>query len=104
VGIRLSRDGLPGSMPGGRGQWGRFSLASAKRIEVRRGPFSTLYGNAAGGVISVFTEDGPDPPQAQAQVVAGSYGTWHALAKLGGEARGLKFVLAASRLHTDGYR
>ena len=26
-------------------------------IEVLRGPFSTLYGNASGGVISVFTED-----------------------------------------------
>ena len=25
-------------------------------IEVMRGPFSTLYGNASGGVIAVFTE------------------------------------------------
>ena len=75
-GIRLYQDGIPATMPDGQGQTGSFSLASAKRIEVLRGPFSTLYGNAAGGVISVFTEDGPDPPQAQAQIIAGSYGTW----------------------------
>ena len=31
---------------------------SADRIEVLRGPFSALYGNSSGGVISVFTADG----------------------------------------------
>ena len=103
-GIRLYQDGIPATMPDGQGQTGSFSLASARRIEVLRGPFSTLYGNAAGGVISVFTEDGSEPPQAQAQVVGGSYGTWHAIGKVGGEARGLNFVLAESRFHTDGYR
>jgi iron complex outermembrane receptor protein len=103
-GIRLYQDGIPATMPDGQGQTGSFSLASAKRIEVLRGPFSTLYGNAAGGVISVFTEDGPDPPQAQAQIIGGSYGTWHALAKVGGEARGVNFVVAESHFHTDGYR
>jgi iron complex outermembrane receptor protein len=71
-GIRLYQDGIPATMPDGQGQTGSFSLGSAKRIEVLRGPFSTLYGNAAGGVISVFTEDGPEPPQAQAQIIAGS--------------------------------
>ena len=34
------------------------SSRSARRIEVLRGPFSVLYGNAAGGVIQVFTADG----------------------------------------------
>ena len=61
-GVRLYQDGIPVTMPDGQGQTGSFSLLSAQRIEVLRGPFSTLYGNASGGVISVFTEDGAAPP------------------------------------------
>ena len=60
-GVRLYQDYIPATMPDGQGQTGSFSLVSAQRIEVLRGPFSTLYGNASGGVISVFTEDGPTP-------------------------------------------
>lgn len=103
-GIRLYQDGIPATMPDGQGQTGSFSLPSAQRIEVLRGPFSTLYGNAAGGVIAIFTEDGPATPTAQAQVIGGSYGTWNAIAKFGDQARGLNFALATNHFTTDGYR
>src|SRR5437667_7407595 len=103
-GSRLYQDGIPATMPDGQGQTGSFSLVSTQRIEVLRGPFSTLYGNAAGGVISVFTEDGADPPQLQGQVVAGSYGTYNGIAKTSGVARGVGYVLAANHFVTDGYR
>jgi iron complex outermembrane receptor protein len=103
-GIRLYQDGIPATMPDGQGQMGSFSLASAQRIEVLRGPFSALYGNAAGGVVSIFTEDGPPTPVAQGQIIGGSFGTWNAIAKLGGEARGVNYVMAANHFETDGYR
>ncbi|HEY2969982.1 MAG TPA: TonB-dependent receptor [Casimicrobiaceae bacterium] len=103
-GIRLYQDGIPATMPDGQGQTGSFSLVSAQRIEVLRGPFSTLYGNAAGGVISIFTEDGADPAQLQGQVVGGSYATYNAIAKASGVARGVGYVLAANHFATDGYR
>src|SRR6266404_8448434 len=103
-GIRLFQDGIPATMPDGQGQTGSFSLASAQRIEVLRGPFSTLYGNAAGGVISIFTEDGTDPAQVQGQVVGGSYGTYNAIAKVEGIAHGVGYVLAGNHFATDGYR
>ena len=103
-GVRLYQDGIPATMPDGQGQTGSFSLVSAKRIEVLRGPFSTIYGNASGGVISIFTEDGPDPPQAQAQVVAGSYGTSNSIVKLGGATPALNYVVAGNIFHTHGYR
>src|SRR5207302_4936101 len=61
-GIRLIADGIPASMPDGQGQAATFALGSAQRIEVLRGPFSSLYGNAAGGVISIETLDGPATP------------------------------------------
>ncbi len=54
-GVRLYVDGVPATMPDGQGQLSHFPLAAAERIEVLRGPFSTLYGNAAGGVIQLFT-------------------------------------------------
>ena len=61
-GVRLYQDDIPVTMPDGQGQTGSFSLLSAGRIEVLRGPFSTLYGNASGGVISVYTENGTPEP------------------------------------------
>jgi iron complex outermembrane receptor protein len=103
-GIRLYQDGIPATMPDGQGQTGSFSLVSAQRIEVLRGPFSTLYGNASGGVISVFTEDGPPTPTAQAEVVGSSYGTWNAIAKFGGEEHGINYLAAANHFATNGYR
>ncbi|TMH33674.1 MAG: hypothetical protein E6H63_00425, partial [Betaproteobacteria bacterium] len=58
-GIRLIADGIPATMPDGQGQAATFALGSADHIEVLRGPFSVLYGNSAGGVITVETMDGP---------------------------------------------
>src|ERR687896_2043804 len=77
-GIRLIADGIPATMPDGQGQAATFALGSAQRIEVLRGPFSSLYGNAAGGVIVVETEDGPTPPAAEASLWLGSYDSWRA--------------------------
>jgi iron complex outermembrane receptor protein len=103
-GVRLYQDGIPATMPDGQGQTGSFSLVSAKRIEVLRGPFSTLYGNASGGVISVFTEDGPTPPRATAEFIGGSYATSNTVAKVEGEGRGVNFVVAGNHFATNGYR
>src|SRR5437773_9178555 len=74
-GIRLYADGIPASMPDGQGQASTFALGSAQSIEVLRGPFSTLYGNAAGGVINVQTEDPPETPLLEPSMMLGSYGT-----------------------------
>ena len=52
-GVRLYADGIPATLPDGQGQTSSFDLGSAERIEVMRGPFSSLYGNASGGVIQV---------------------------------------------------
>jgi iron complex outermembrane recepter protein len=54
-GLRLYSDGIPATGPDGQGQVSHFDLASAQRIEVLRGPFSALYGNNSGGVISMVS-------------------------------------------------
>lgn len=103
-GIRLYADGIPATAPDGQGQTSNFDLGSAERIEVMRGPFSTLYGNASGGVIQIFTENGPPEPTITPSLAAGSYGTLRYGAKLGGQADTTNYVMDASRFNTDGYR
>jgi len=103
-GVRLYQDGIPVTMPDGQGQTGSFSLLSAQRIEVLRGPFSALYGNASGGVISVFTEDPPDEPLATLSGGGGSYGTGTLGAMLAGRSGPFGAVVAGSVFITDGYR
>ena len=107
-GVRLVADGIPATMPDGQGQAASFDLGSARRIEVMRGPFSTLYGNAAGGVIQIFTEDGPVKPAIEGSVLAGSYGTHRVALKAGGEFRpgfgSLNTLINLARFETDGYR
>ena len=103
-GVRLYQDDIPATMPDGQGQTGSFSLLSAKRIEVLRGPFSTLYGNASGGVVSVYTEDGTAVPVVNFTGSLGSYGTSIVGVKATGIADGVGYVAAFSNFDTDGYR
>ena len=99
-GIRLIADGIPATMPDGQGQASTFALGSAERIEVLRGPFSALYGNAAGGVIAIDTEDPPQTPRIEPALYLGSYDTWKAALKFGG----FNTVGELSRFDTNGYR
>lgn len=103
-GIRLIADGIPATMPDGQGQAATFNLSSAQRIEVLRGPFSSLYGNAAGGVVQIFTADGPPEPTFSTSFAAGSYGTWKLGAQYGGQHGPLNAIVDVSRFETDGYR
>ena len=91
-------------MPDGQGQTGSFSLLSAQRVEILRGPFSALYGNASGGVISVFIEDPPESPLLTFSGGGGSYGTGTFGVKLGTRSGRAGAVIAASEFVTDGYR
>jgi iron complex outermembrane recepter protein len=103
-GIRLIADGIPATMPDGQGQAATFSLSSAQRIEVLRGPFSSLYGNASGGVISVETEEGPPDATIEPSFTFGSYDTWRAGVKLGGQWGRANAIADVSRFETEGYR
>jgi iron complex outermembrane recepter protein len=103
-GIRLIADGIPASMPDGQGQSATFDLGTASRVEVLRGPFSSLYGNASGGVINVMTEDGPPVPTLEAGVYAGDYGTRRGALKFGGRQASFSYIGNLSRFETDGYR
>ncbi|HET9403190.1 MAG TPA: TonB-dependent receptor, partial [Burkholderiales bacterium] len=103
-GLRLIADGIPATMPDGQGQAATFNLGSADRIEVMRGPFSSLYGNAAGGVIQIFTADGPIEPTLSGGLYAGDYDTWKLSTQFGGTRGRINYIGDVSRFQTDGYR
>src|SRR3989449_4215268 len=63
-GIKVLLDGIPQTLPDGQGQLTNLELGAADRIEVLRGSSSALFGNASGGVISIWTD-----PAAPRQVV-----------------------------------
>ncbi len=103
-GLRLIADGIPATMPDGQGQASTFNLSSAKSIEVLRGPFSSLYGNAAGGVVQIFTADGPAIPTFSLNALYGSFDTTKLGAQYGGQHGPLNVMIDASRFETNGYR
>lgn len=110
-GIRIFVDDIPATMPDGQGQAANINLGSTKRIEVLRGPFSAIYGNASGGVIQAFTEDGPKETTLSGTLLGGSYGTSRGEIKLGGTWGGtdvttgpFNYVVDISRFQTSGYR
>lgn len=103
-GARLIVDGIPATMPDGQGQASTISLPSAQRIEVLRGPLAQLYGNSAGGVVQVFTVDGPERPELHMSVDAGSNGLLRNGVQAAGQSGKLNYVIDASDFKTDGWR
>ena len=103
-GVRVYVDGIPATFPDGQGQITNVDIGSIDRIEVLRGPASALYGNSAGGVIQVFTQDGAPQPTVDAGAAFGSNGVQRENAKASGRAGALGYVLSASHFQTDGWR
>ncbi|MBB1162570.1 TonB-dependent receptor family protein [Aquariibacter albus] len=107
-GIRLYTDGIPASMPDGSGQVSHFDLAGAQRIEVLRGPFSALYGNSSGGVISLFSAPVRER-YLQLDGDVGDDGTRQVRATLqtplsDTPGRGFDLRASVSKFETDGFR
>jgi vitamin B12 transporter len=79
------------------------TLDAVERIEVLRGPQSTLYGaDAIGGVINIITRRGAGAPAGFVDVEGGNYGTVRARAGGSGAAGPWSFSLGASVLGAEG--
>jgi vitamin B12 transporter len=74
------------------------------RIEVLRGPQSTLYGSdAIGGVVNILTTRGGDEPFAlRTRAEGGSFGTYRFNAAANGAAGAVEYGAAANYYGTDG--
>ncbi len=103
-GMRILVDGIPGNSPDGQGQVSHIDLATARQVEVLRGPFSALYGNASGGVISVTSEEGGPDTLLSTTVSGGSNQTYRMEEKISGSTPSLNYVISGSHFSTDGWR
>ena len=103
-GMRLYTDGIPATMPDGQGQVSNFDIAGAQRIEVLRGPFSVLYGNSSGGVISLVSA-APLERAYGIDVDVGSNGTHQVRLGIEGPlGDGWNLRAQVSQFETEGFR
>lgn len=80
-----------------------FSLDNVSRIEVLRGPQSTLYGSdAIGGVINIITKKGQGKPSRTLNGYSGSYGTYSGSAGISGSTKKINYSLEASYFQSKG--
>ncbi|CAB1368359.1 TonB-dependent receptor domain-containing protein [Denitratisoma oestradiolicum] len=78
-------------------------LADIERVEILRGPASSLYGaDALGGVIQIFTRRGEGAPRFDAFAAKGSFNTQQAEAGLRGSLNALSYSLRIGTYDTDG--
>src|SRR5882672_1178842 len=74
-----------------------------ERIEVIRGPQSTLYGaDAIGGVVNIITKKGKGPFQASVQQEAGNYDTLQSRVQASGTWKIFDYSFSASHLESNG--
>jgi iron complex outermembrane receptor protein len=103
-GIQVNVDGIPSTAADGQTSLDDLDLSVVDRVEVMRGPASALYGASAGGVINIFTEDGPEHPFVEVGSALGDYGFDRYSLKAGGQAGKLNYFVNGAYLHYDGYR
>ena len=104
-GLKVLLDGIPLTTPDGQTQLGNIDLGAAGRIEVLRGPSSSLYGNAGGGVVAIHsTPTTPGAWNVRPGVAIGSDGLWRNQLHIdGGNARH-RVSVDVRRLQLDGFR
>jgi iron complex outermembrane recepter protein len=82
-GVRFLLDGIPETEPDGRTALDNVDLELVQSIDVIRSNSSSLWGNAAGGVVSLSTVPTSDAPFAAATVQSGSFGLQRYIASAG---------------------
>jgi len=101
---------LLNGIPINQGLAGQFDFANLMtddidRIEVVRGPQSTIYGpRALAGVIQIFTKQGTGTPGAMVAAEGGLYDTFREWGQSDGKIDDFDYSIAGSRLDTDNAR
>ena len=104
-GVRVLQDGVPITLPDGQTPVDVVDVEGADRVEVERGSASSLYGNAAGGVIDVRSAPPSALPIAPfARVLGGGSVPTITAAGAGGTLGSLGYTSSVTRIVGRGYR
>src|SRR5436309_2159133 len=101
---------LLNGIPINQGLAGQFDFANLTtdnigRIEVARGPQSTIYGpRALAGVVQIFTKQGSGPPGVTISEEGGTYDTFRETIASDGKIDIFDYSIGASRIDTDNAR
>ncbi|HRF74915.1 MAG TPA: TonB-dependent receptor plug domain-containing protein, partial [Accumulibacter sp.] len=98
-------DGLRiGSATNGSAALARIPMDQIERIEILRGPASSLYGaDAIGGVIQIFTRQGAGPARVNASTGYGTYGTTDTTVGVSGGTELVSYSVQAGYLDTGSF-
>jgi iron complex outermembrane receptor protein len=103
-GVKIIVDGIPETTPDGQGQIDNLNLASISSIEVVKGPSSTLYGNASGGVINVITKSSFEEGFVKAGTTFGNYNFQRYQLSAGFLMNKTRIIIHETNTITNGYR
>ncbi|MEW6331449.1 MAG: TonB-dependent receptor [Pseudomonadota bacterium] len=91
------------STPNGAYDFAHLDLSNIERIEIVRGPQSTLYGSGAvGGVINIITKRGQGPSRYTASVEGGSFHTYTEKLSARGNDSLFHYSMEVSQFNTAG--
>ncbi len=103
-GVRVLLDGFPETEPDGRTSFDGIDLAAANTIEVVRSNASALWGNAAGGVVSISTVPDDERSLLSAETTTGGFGLRRLAVTTSGAAGPGRLSGTLSHTTFDGWR
>jgi iron complex outermembrane receptor protein len=103
-GVRVLQDGVPVTLPDGQTPVDVLDIEGADRVEVVRGSASSLYGNAAGGVIDIRSAIPSSLFAPYARVVGGGSTPTIAASGASGTIGDVGITSSITRIAGSGYR
>ncbi len=103
-GIKFFVDGIPETEPDGRTSFDNIDLSFAESIEVIRSNASAIWGNSAGGVVSISTAPVSREPFVKFNTLFGSYGFQKYTFQTGSRLGNGVIYLNSGLTKSDGYR
>lgn len=106
-GIQVLVDGIPLTEPDGQTRLDLIDMATIERIEVVKGPASTIYGgNSSGGVVNLITKKGKPGSgfNSEQRFWLGSYGYSKGYVSAYGSEGRIRYFAGLSHTNNDGFR